>query len=98
MKHCGTQPIETPRLLLRAFMDEDDNDMLKNWIANPNVQFEYGEPIYTTTQEVKSLLDEWKKVICKLIFTDGQLLKRNLRRILDKSLFAVFIPTVILPR
>lgn len=35
--------------------------MLKHWIANPNVQFEYGEPIYTTTQEVKALLDEWRK-------------------------------------
>ncbi len=61
MKHCGTQQIETPRLLLRAFSDEDYNDMIKNWIANPNVQFEYGEPIYTTPQEVKALLDEWKK-------------------------------------
>lgn len=61
MKHCGTQPIEKPRLLLRAFTGEDDNDMLKHWIANPNVQFEYGEPIYTTTQEVKALLDEWRK-------------------------------------
>ncbi len=61
MKHCGTQQIQTPRLLLRAFTDEDCNTMIKNWIANPNVQFEYGEPIYTTPEKVKTLLDEWKK-------------------------------------
>ncbi len=61
MKHCGTQHIETPRLLLRPFVDEDCYDMIKNWIANPKVQFEYGEPVYTTISEVKELLNEWKK-------------------------------------
>jgi len=61
MKHCGTQKIETHRLLLRAFTDDDCSSMLKNWIANPNVQFEYGEPIYSTEKEVKTLLNKWKK-------------------------------------
>ena len=61
MKHCGTKRIETPRLLLRQFTDDDCGDMLKNWISNPNVQFEYGEPVYTTISEVEKLLDKWKK-------------------------------------
>lgn len=68
MKHCGTQQIETPRLLLRAFIDDDCDDMIKNWIANPNVQLEYGEPIYTTAQEVTALLGEWKKGYSRLDF------------------------------
>ena len=61
MKHCGTQHIETPRLLLRPFDYEDCDDMLKNWISNPLVQSEYGEVVYTTAAEVKQLLNKWKK-------------------------------------
>ncbi len=61
MNHCGTQTIETPRLILRAFAMEDCDSMLKNWIANPKVQFEYGEPVYTTVSEVNDLLREWQK-------------------------------------
>ena len=68
MKHCGTQQIETPRLLLRVFIDDDCDYMIKNWIANPNVQLEYGEPIYTTAQEVTALLGEWKKGYSRLDF------------------------------
>ena len=59
MKHCGTQTIETSRLVLRAFTNEDSDDMFKNWAANPNVQFEYGEPVYATISEVKELLHQW---------------------------------------
>ena len=59
MKHSGTQAIETPRLLLRRFVHEDCSDMMKNWIANPKVQFEYGEPIYTTHLQIDDLLSEW---------------------------------------
>ncbi|MDD6492410.1 MAG: GNAT family N-acetyltransferase [Firmicutes bacterium] len=59
MKHSGTQTIETPRLLLRRFVHEDCSDMMKNWIANPKVQFEYGEPIYTTHLQIDDLLSEW---------------------------------------
>ncbi len=93
MKHCGTQAIETSRLLLRAFTDEDCDSMIKNLIANPKVQFEYGEPIYTTTEEVKALLKNGAKVIQALIFIDGQLLKRNARRILDRLHFVEYIRT-----
>ena len=59
MIHTGTKIIKTARLILRPFEFEDCSDMLKNWIANPKVQFEYGEPIYTTKSEVDSLLEEW---------------------------------------
>jgi len=59
MKHCGTPNIETPRLLLRAFEYSDAGDMLKNWIADPKVQSEYGEPVYSAPMQVKALLDKW---------------------------------------
>lgn len=68
MKHCGTQIIETTRLLLRKFEETDCNNMIKNWISNPKVQFEYGEPVYTTDVQVKELLAEWKRNYKKLDF------------------------------
>lgn len=59
MHHTGTIAFETKRLLCRPFREEDCEDMLKNWIANPNVQTEYGEPVYTMLQEVKTLLQDY---------------------------------------
>lgn len=68
MKHCGTQLIETSRLLLRKFTDKDCDNMIKNWIANDKVQFEYGESVYATVSETKELLNEWKKGYSRLDF------------------------------
>ncbi|MBE5802151.1 MAG: GNAT family N-acetyltransferase [Clostridiales bacterium] len=59
MLHCGTKPIETPRLLLRSFEVGDGESMLDNWIADPGIQFEYGEPVYRTLEEVSVLLAQW---------------------------------------
>lgn len=59
MRHCGTQTVDTSRLLLRRFCAEDCNDMLNNWISSEKIQFEYGEPVYTTESQVKELLDKW---------------------------------------
>ena len=50
MKHCGTQKIETQRLILRPFAEGDACDMLELWIADPDVQSEYGEPVYETAE------------------------------------------------
>ncbi len=59
MLHNGTKTIETNRLLLRTFTFEDCFDMLKNWIADPKIQNEYGEPVYTTEADVNKLLGKW---------------------------------------
>ncbi len=59
MNHTGTKTFETKRLICRRFIKEDCTDMLENWIANPNVQSEYGEPVYTTVLEVKKLLEKY---------------------------------------
>ncbi len=59
MNHVGTQPFETSRLICRPFVPEDHKDMLENWIADPAVQSEYGEPIYTTPTAVQMLLASW---------------------------------------
>jgi ribosomal-protein-alanine N-acetyltransferase len=59
LTHCGTQAIETDRLLLRQFLYTDDDSMLEHWIGDPHVQFMYSEPVYQTKAEVKELLDKW---------------------------------------
>lgn len=59
MKRCGTRPIHTARLLLRPFEPTDGISMLENWIADPAIQHEYGEPVYQTIGEVDALLEQW---------------------------------------
>lgn len=59
MMHCGTQTIETQRLILRRFQSADAADMLRNWASDPAVQHEYGEPVYETPDAVKGLLQTY---------------------------------------
>lgn len=59
LTHVGTNSIETERLILRRFEYFDDNDMLKNWIADEKIQSLYSEPVYTTKGEVRELLDKY---------------------------------------
>ena len=61
MQHCGTKTIETARLICRQFVYEDYEDMFRNWAANPHIQSEYGEPVYTTVKQVKELLERYIK-------------------------------------
>ena len=56
---CGTQEIETERLILRQFKYEDAESMRKNWAGLDEVQSKYGEPSYKTPEAVKGLLDEY---------------------------------------
>lgn len=59
MQHLGTKAFETNRLICRPFIAEDYEDMYRNWIANPNIQYEYGEPVYTDVPQVKGLLAKY---------------------------------------
>ena len=59
LKHCGTQILETERLTLRPFLYSDDDDMLTYWVSDPKIQSMYSEPIYTTKEEVRGLLDKY---------------------------------------
>lgn len=59
LTHCGTKTLETSRLILRTFLYADGDDMLKYWVSDPDIQFMYSEPVYTTENEVKELLDKY---------------------------------------
>lgn len=55
--HAGTKTIETKRLILRRFEYSDIDSMLRNWIADEQTQWDYGEPYYSTPEAVKGLFD-----------------------------------------
>lgn len=59
LTHIGTETIETERLILRRFRYDDDDAMLKNFIADEKIQSLYSEPVYTTKDAVKGLLDKY---------------------------------------
>lgn len=56
---CGTEIIETERLILRRFTYDDIPDMLEYWINDPLVQKLYSEPVYSTKEEVYDLLTKY---------------------------------------
>lgn len=59
LTHIGTQTIETEQLTLRRFQYTDDDSMLKYWVADEKIQSLYSEPVYSTKEEVKGLLDKY---------------------------------------
>lgn len=59
LNHVGTELIETERIILRPFRYEDSDAMLKYWIADERVQSMYAEPVYTTKEAVKELLEKY---------------------------------------
>ena len=50
--------IETARLILRPFCEDDLPDML-SWASDPAVQLEYGEPVYPDKAAVAGLLQKY---------------------------------------
>ena len=47
---------ETERLICRPFKPSDAEDMLRNWASDPDIQNEYGEPVYTDIEQVRELI------------------------------------------
>ena len=53
--------IDTERLQLRHFCgsEKEIREMLKNWISDPAVQHEYGEPVYDSFLSVQDLMERY---------------------------------------
>ncbi|WP_280818640.1 GNAT family N-acetyltransferase [Paenibacillus ihuae] len=51
--------IETDRLKLRSFTLQDAGSMYMNWINDPEIQRNYGEPVYESIALVEELLQKW---------------------------------------
>ncbi|MBQ9534316.1 MAG: GNAT family N-acetyltransferase [Clostridia bacterium] len=59
MTHCGTQSIETDRLLLRRFSIDDAEAMYSNWASDPEVTKYLTWPTHTGVDVSKALLEDW---------------------------------------
>ena len=59
MNHCGTQKLETDRLILRRYVNEDAAAMYKNWASDEEVtKFLMWQP--HSSQEVsEDIIEDW---------------------------------------
>ncbi|MBO5421504.1 MAG: GNAT family N-acetyltransferase [Clostridia bacterium] len=61
MKHCGTQKLETERLILRRYVSEDAAAMYKNWASDPEVtKFLMWKP-HSNQEESQRIMNDWVK-------------------------------------
>ena len=59
MKHCGTQTIETKRLILRQFTMDDAEAMYTNWASDPAVTKYLTWQCHETLETTKAVIQEW---------------------------------------
>ena len=59
MIHCGTQNIETERLILRRFSTGDADAMFRNWASDPEVTKYLTWPAHTSTDVTRKVLEGW---------------------------------------
>ena len=59
MKHCGTQRLETERLILRQFVSEDADAMFKNWASDSEVTKYLTWPTHSSVDVSKYVTDDW---------------------------------------
>lgn len=71
MDHLGTKRIETQRLILRPFVQEDAQAMYENWCSDPEVTKYLTWPAYTSVEPMRSWISGQKNIRIR-IFTSGQ--------------------------
>ncbi len=59
LKHLGTQPLSTPRLLLRTFTQEDAADMFHNWASDPEVTKYLTWPTHPSIEVSSYVCNDW---------------------------------------
>lgn len=57
--HCGTQRIETARLLLRRFTVNDADAMYSNWASDPEVTKFLSWPAHSSIDVSRAVLEAW---------------------------------------
>lgn len=59
MKHCGTQTLETERLILRRFTVRDADAMYTNWASDPEVTRYLTWPAHAGVETSRAVLADW---------------------------------------
>ena len=59
MNHCGTQRLETGRLVLRRLMLSDADTMYRNWASDPEVTRFLTWPVQTDPEVTRHIIGTW---------------------------------------
>ena len=59
MNHCGTQRLETNRLILRRFEITDAQAMYRNWASDEEVTKYLTWPPHTSVEVSRAVLEDW---------------------------------------
>ncbi len=59
MKHCGTKRLETNRLILRRFVNEDASAMYKNWASDSEVTKYLMWPTHSSKEISEEITKDW---------------------------------------
>ena len=59
MKHLGTRILQTERLILRPFLEEDAEAMFDNWASDPEVTEFLSWPTYKSIDDAHAILNQW---------------------------------------
>ena len=59
MKHCGTQKLETDRLVLRRYVKEDAAAMYQNWASDQEVTRFLTWPAHSSLEVSQSVTEDW---------------------------------------
>lgn len=59
LKHCGTQRLETDRLILRRFAIEDADAMYKNWASDAEVTRYLTWPTHPCVEVSQHIIKDW---------------------------------------
>lgn len=59
MKHCGTQRLETDRLILRRYVKEDAAAMYKNWASDKEVTRFLTWPTHSGQEISRGIIKDW---------------------------------------
>ena len=59
MRHCGTQLLETERLILRRFEISDAEAMYRNWASDSDVTKYLTWPAHTGIDVSRAVLEDW---------------------------------------
>ena len=72
MRHAGTVRLETPRLVLRRFREDDAAPAFRNWESDEKVtEFLRWSPC-KTLEETRKILQDWMISYAKMNFTSGR--------------------------
>lgn len=59
MKHCGTQRLETERLILRRYVNEDASAMYRNWASDEEVTRYLTWPAHVSQEVSQYVIGDW---------------------------------------